>query len=279
MKKTLTLALALFAPALFAADLPIKDGQKIAFMGDSITAGGARGPAGYCFRVVEGLKQLGIKVTPVYAGKGGHKSNQMLSRLESDVLSKKVDWMTLSCGVNDVWHGDRGVKLEPYKENITKIVDTCQAKGVKVMLLTSTMIKEDPEGDLNQQLAPYNEFLRKLAKEKDCLIADLNADMQAGLDPEVEGNIFTTDGVHMNSFGNLMMATGVMKAFGLSDEQLKKVTDYWMDVPKAATVRISASLTQREYIAVQKKAHAEGKSVEAFLNERAKTAVDKALGK
>lgn len=76
----------------------------------------------------------------------------MLARLEKDVLSKKPDGMTLSCGVNDVWHGAREVKLEDYKQNITAIVDRAQAAGVKVMIRTSTMIKEDQKNDLNIQM-------------------------------------------------------------------------------------------------------------------------------
>ena len=231
MKKLLLMSITMMtALQLMAGDLPISDGQKIGFLGDSITAAGARAPAGYCFRVVDGMKQLGINVTPVYAGIGGHKSNQMLARLEKDVLSKNVDWMTLSCGVNDVWHGERGVKLEPYKDNMTKIVDTCQARGVKVMILTSTMIGEDAENAKNQKLAPYNAFLIQLAKEKNCLLADLNAEMQEAINKDVKGNQLTSDGVHMNSKGNLMMATGVMKAFGVSPGQLETVRDHWLGV-------------------------------------------------
>jgi lysophospholipase L1-like esterase len=183
-----------------AAELQVKDGQKIAFMGDSITAGGAK-PKGYVSLTIKGLEANGVKATAIPAGISGHKSNQMLARLEKDVLSKKPDWMTLSCGVNDVWHGARGVSLEDYKVNITKIVDQCQAAGVKVMILTSTMIKETQTNELNQKLVPYNEFLRTLATEKKCLLADLNADMQAAIakaGPDRKGNILTGDGVHMN---------------------------------------------------------------------------------
>jgi len=161
-------------------ELPISSGQKIAFLGDSITQAGAR-PGGYCQLVIDGLKRQGVEVTGVFAGISGHKSNQMLARLEKDVLSKNPDWMTLSCGVNDVWHGARGVALEPYKTNITGIVDAAPAAGVKVMILTATMIKEDQAGDLNQKLLPYNEFLRELAPAKGCLLADLNAEMQTEL--------------------------------------------------------------------------------------------------
>ena len=219
--------------AFRASGLPIKDGQKIAFMGDSITEAGA-GPKGYVSLVISGLQANGVKATAIPAGISGHKSNQMLERLDRDVLSKKPDWMTLSCGVNDVWHGANGVPLDQYKVNITKIVDQCQAAGVKVMILTSTMIGEDQPNANNQKLVAYNEFLRTLAKQKKCLLADLNADMQAAIakaGPEKKGNLLTGDGVHMNPAGNEMMATGVLKAFGLNAKQIAKAQQSWAATP------------------------------------------------
>jgi lysophospholipase L1-like esterase len=225
-------ALVMGSTMALAAELQVKDGQKIAFMGDSITAAGAK-PKGYVSLTIKGLEAVGVKATAIPAGISGHKSNQMLARLEKDALSKKPDWMTLSCGVNDVWHGAKGVSLEDYKVNITKIVDQCQAAGVKVMILTSTMIKETQTNELNQKLVPYNDFLRTLAAEKKCLLADLNADMQAVIakaGPEKNGNILTGDGVHMNPAGNQMMALGVLKAFGLSEEQLQTAQKSWASI-------------------------------------------------
>ena len=211
------------------AGIAVREGEKIAFMGDSITQAGAR-PNGYVRLVIRGLESAGVKATAVPAGISGHKSNQMLARLERDVLGKKPNWMTLSCGVNDVWHGKRGVPLDQYKVNITKIVDNCQAAGVKVMLLTATMIGEDKSNANNGKLDAYNEFLRELAKEKKCLLADLNTDMQAAIDAAEDkkgGKLLTSDGVHMNPAGNRMMATGVLRGFGLSAEQIQKAQADW----------------------------------------------------
>jgi lysophospholipase L1-like esterase len=216
---------------LMAGEIAVKEGQKIAFMGDSITQAGA-GPKGYVTLVIKGLEAAGVKTTAIPAGISGHKSNNMLERLDRDALSKKPDWMTLSCGVNDVWHGANGVPLDQYKINITKIVDQCQTAGVKVMILTSTMIGEDQPNPNNQKLVAYNDFLKELAKEKKCLLADLNADMQAIIakaGAEKKGNILTGDGVHMNPAGDQMMALGVLKAFGLSDEELAKAKASWAD--------------------------------------------------
>ncbi len=229
------LRLTLTASALVGLSMPlqagigVKEGEKIAFLGDSITQAGAR-PNGYVRLAIRGLEAAGVKTSAIPAGISGHKSNQMIARLEPHVLSKKPNWMTLSCGVNDVWHGKRGVSLADYKVNITKIVDRCQSAGVKVMILTSTMIGEDKGNANNKKLATYNDFLKDLAKEKKCLLADLNADMQAAIAASADkkgGKLLTSDGVHMNPDGNKMMATGVLKAFGLSAEELKKAQAAW----------------------------------------------------
>lgn len=233
-----------------AGDIQVKDGEKIAFLGDSITAGG-NAPLGYVGMVISGLEANGVKATKIPAGVSGHKSNQMLARLQRDVIDKKPDWMTLSCGVNDVWHGTRGVKLEDYKTNITEIVTRAKKAGIKVMILTSTMISEDAKASNNVKLAAYNAFLVELAKSEGCLLADLNADMQEAIAAAVKadakpGRILTRDGVHMNPFGNAMMATGILRAFGLDDQQIAKANARWdlADYTWRMTVNIKMSFGQ-----------------------------------
>ena len=238
-----------------ATKLVLKAGDKIAFMGDSITAGGTR-KNGYITLVMAALKKEDLNLSHVPAGKSGHKSNDMLTRLEKDVISHKPQWMTLSCGVNDVWHfklrlGKRtfkGVSLEDYKKNITAILKKAQAANIKVMILTSTMIGEDPSRELNQNLKPYNEFLREIAKTRKCLLADLDKDMREALKkiPDVKGrtiifgergnkgtikNKLTTDGCHMNTRGNIMMAKGILRAFGLSEKKIAAAEKSWLGKP------------------------------------------------
>lgn len=238
----------LFAAALLLAavtapaQIALQDGQTLAFLGDSITQGGWNSRHGYARLVVAGLATNGVNVKAVPAGISGHKSNQMLERLDRDVLQKKPDWMTLSCGVNDVWHGAKGVPLDQYKTNIAAIVERCQQAGVQVVLLTSTPIGENLDNTNNAKLATYNDYLRSLAKEKKCRLADLSADFQSAIKARSAGgktgNGFTTDGVHMNPAGNRVMATGVLRALGLDDAQMKKAEAFWDAMAKPEPGRL-----------------------------------------
>ncbi|MCB1275060.1 GDSL-type esterase/lipase family protein [Prosthecobacter sp.] len=240
------LAATLIAPALANAEIAVKSGEKIAFLGDSITQGGWSNPAGYVKLVIAGLEANGVRAEPVPAGISGHKSDQMLARLDKDVLSKKPQWMTLSCGVNDVWHGPRGVPLDDamakngtyddkvaargtYKKNITAIIDQAIAAAVKPVMLTATVIHENLDSKENGLLAPYNDFLRQLAKEKNLPMADLFAMFAERIKAENKPNVkvLTSDGVHMNVEGNKLMATGVLKALGLNDAELAKAKAAW----------------------------------------------------
>jgi lysophospholipase L1-like esterase len=212
-----------------SSEIAVKSGEKVAFLGDSITQSGWGNPKGYVKLVVAGLKANGAEIQPVPAGISGHKSNDMLARLDRDVLSKKPDWMTLSCGVNDVWHGPKGVPLEAYKKNIREIIDKCAAANVKVIILTATVIKEDLNSPENQKLAAYNDFLRSFAQEKHLRIADLNASFQMRIKSENKPGVkvLTIDGVHMAPLGDELMAEGVLRAFGVGDAGVAKAKEAW----------------------------------------------------
>lgn len=270
------IALFLLTLATSLAEIAIKPGEKIAFLGDSITQQGKGRPGGYVNLVSHALATNDVKIEVIGAGISGHKSNQMLARLDNDVLSKKPQWMTLSCGVNDVWHGANGVPLEDYKKNIISIVEKAQAANVKVILLTSTMIGEDQANPNNQKLIPYNEFLRTLAKEKNCLLADLNADMQAAVKKaNTPGkNALTGDGVHMAFPGDMMMAGGILTALGMDEKQLAKAQDAWLDIPATTSLKVDASFSQREMQQLEKKARTRNSTPQNLVNEEFKKVLD-----
>ena len=227
MKKSLLpLFFFAFSALVCGAECVIPNGARVAFLGDSITQQGQRREGGYVNLVTAVLKQNKIGIIPIKAGISGHKSDQMLARLDRDVISKKANFLFLSCGVNDVWHGKRGIPLPQYKKNITALVDKAQKAGIKVCIMTATMIKEDAQTPQNKMLASYNDFLRKLASEKKCLLADTNAAMQKQLAalkkqfPAAKGNLLTSDGVHMAPAGDMMMARCLLNTVGVPDAKI-----------------------------------------------------------
>ncbi|MEI6165891.1 MAG: GDSL-type esterase/lipase family protein [bacterium] len=247
-----------------AQELIVKNGAKIAFLGDSITQFGGNNPGGYVNLVIKGLEANGLKVSPIKAGISGHKSDDMLARVDRDVIEKKPDLMTLSCGVNDVWHGARGVVLDQYKTNITAIVDKAQAAKIQVVILTSTLIKA-PDSVESVKLDAYNDFLRSLAKERNLPLADLSADMKAIIKEKGAKAGLTTDGVHMAINGDMMMATGVLRALGLNPSQIEKANEAWLDIPD--TCAVTAKFTLRQYGKLSEKA-GNGQSVDIYVKEQ-----------
>ena len=269
MKKNVLAVFLLLIAGTLSAQLAVKNGEKIAFLGDSITALGARKAPymGYLHLVIDGLNRSGIKASMVPAGISGHKSNQMLARVDKDVIGKKPQWMLLSCGVNDVWHGKRGVALPDYKKNITAIVDKAQKAGIKVVIMTASMIREDAKNKQNTTLKEYNDFLRTLAKEKKCLLADINARMQKEVYSKelalIKGNKLTYDGVHMNGRGHMMMASVILETFGVP---AAKVQEYRKDWEKKYTAsRMNVLLNFEQEMRLIKKANEKGMSIEKYL--------------
>ena len=272
MKKLMFVMLAAVLAGAANAEICIKNGDAIAFLGDSITNQGNKYPTGYVNLVMKGLEICGVSAKKIPAGIGGHKSVQMNARLDSDVISKKPQWMTFSCGVNDVWHDKKGlgVPLDKYKTLVSDIFDRCAAAGIEVIVLTATMITEDPEAKENKKLAAYNDWLRAEAKRRNLRIADLNAAMQAQLaeirkTDKTLGNKLTRDGVHMAYDGNCMMAWGVLRAMGVDESMKDKIFAEFARIPGARSIGIDVSA--EEYVAFEARAKAAGKSVKEFAKE------------
>jgi len=266
------------SPLHSRAEILVKDGDSIAFLGDFITQFGADQDGGYVRLVESGLAEQGIDVTVIPAGWSGNNSGHMLGRLEKDVLAKKPTWMTLSCGVNDVMH--KAVELDDYKKNVTAILDRCQQAGVKVVILTATQIGLPVTSEGNVKLADYNAFLRETARTRNLPLADLNAAMaaeQASLEKAGIKRSLTTDGVHMNIYGNLVMAKGVLATFGLDDRQLAAVQARWNEMPDLFQTTPKINLSLVELAALEAYAASQNKSVDTVMAELSTGAVKAAI--
>ena len=65
--------------------------------------------------------------------------------------------------------------LAQYWVNVSRMVDMAQKAGITVILLTPTVIGENPEASANKRLRIYIEAEKQIAREKKCILVDLHA--------------------------------------------------------------------------------------------------------
>lgn len=215
---------------------------RIVTLGDSITQGGGR-PGGYVWLMDRYLKSLypSAPIEIVNAGISGNKVTDMQARFERDVLAARPQLVTISVGVNDVWHAFRdfaarenhptgdlpnGVPLPVYVEKLDAMIAAATAAGVKVVLLTPTPIHERPDSPENARLAAYVKAMIALGAKRKCTVVDLNGAMTRALaayqrEAGPHLNLLTTDGVHMNAAGNQLMAWTILRGLGVPATALK----------------------------------------------------------
>lgn len=216
----------------------LRNVNRVVCLGDSITQGG-EGPGGYVWLLRHYLKALypatngDGQIEVVNAGISGHRSNDMLARYQKDVLDHKPDLVTISVGVNDVWHGfydnhpqgdgPRGIPIDQYRKNVEEMVSLAEKSGAKVAILSTTVIHEDLEGPENAKLTIYNAALKEIARKHRALFIDFQKpfkDMITAYRRETGARdlLLTVDGVHMNALGNKVMAYTILNGLGISPE-------------------------------------------------------------
>lgn len=200
--------------SLQAAD-GLQKGDRVVFLGDSITQAGA-GPGGYVTLFREAVQKqypdLGIEV--IGAGISGNKVPNLEERLDRDVIAKKPSVVVIYIGINDVWHSQsgRGTPKDVYEKGLKSLIERITKAGARPVLCTATVIGEKNDGSnpLDKMLDEYCEISRGVAKETKTPLIDLR---KAFLDHLKDNNkdnkdrgILTSDTVHLNAAGNQFLA-------------------------------------------------------------------------
>ena len=203
-------------------------GERVAFLGDSITHGGRY--VGY-LQLFQSLRHPGCGTRIFNVGISGDSARGGNQRLDWDLYSYKPDRVFIMFGMNDVGRGNyadaepdakkaaaRKASLDVYAENERKLVETLQAAGKKVVLMTSTPYDQYTTNK-TANLAYCNEpglanaaqVVRDLATARHLGLVD----MHAPLTQIMKGNLdvqFCGDRVHPGAEGHLLMAAQVLKA-------------------------------------------------------------------
>jgi lysophospholipase L1-like esterase/predicted esterase len=190
-------------------------GERVAFLGDSITQAGAE-PGGYVDLLRRALAELRPDTTAIPAGISGNKIADLLARVEADVLAHEPTLVFVYIGINDVWHSQngRGTPREAFGPGLEQLCALLEARGARVVLATPSVIGERASGSnpLDTMLEDYAGISRQVARAaRGRVLCDLHAAFRAQLalhnSAGLERGVLTSDGVHLNAAGNVLVAT------------------------------------------------------------------------
>jgi len=161
----------------------------------------------------------------INAGAGGHRSSQLLKRLDRDVLSKHPSTVLLMVGTNDRLNSGGFIEINVYRKNVESLIEQIQADGARVVLMTPpTCIPEllfnrhDAQKYADQspveRMQEVRTVLLKLAREKQVPVIDFHdyllehkiADDSKTSVIRNPANSGVKDGVHLTPAGYQLLA-------------------------------------------------------------------------
>jgi lysophospholipase L1-like esterase len=189
---------------------------KVVFFGDSITQMGVN-KGGY----ITLIESLSKRESPtdrfewIGAGIGGNKVYDLYLRMQKDVLDQKPDVVVIYIGVNDIWHkslAGTGTDADKFEKFYQAIINQLKEQKINILLCTPAVIGEKTDfsnpqdGDLNE----YSKIIRRIATSNQLQLLDLRKTfLEYNLIHNKENKdkgILTTDRVHLNAAGNLLVA-------------------------------------------------------------------------
>jgi lysophospholipase L1-like esterase len=226
IQRTLSLlALVASVAALSAGETPkpitVKDGDRIVFLGDSLTyLGGKEEPKkhvtkGYVRIVKETLQQKHKDIEVDWASTGGGTVQTLLSLLDKSVFPKKPTIVVIQIGCNDA----RGSTKEKFEAGLEELIDRLHKAKIRVVQCTCTSVGEKHDGTNpnDAKLETFAEVAREVAKRKNVPLNDLRKAFvehwkRHNPDNKASG-ILTYDGNHFNQAGMEFVARHMLKMF------------------------------------------------------------------
>lgn len=212
-----------------ARHLELAQGDRIVFLGDSITHGGhyvaSFENALWCLLPEKNL-------TFFNAGVSGDVAANALERLDAEVIAQEPDVVTILLGMNDAGYRalDEGL-LANYRRDMTAIVKRLREETqAELVLLSPTYFDQrqvaegsnNPPG-YNDTLILYGDVCRKLAQEYECLFVDLNRPLLLAtqrMRARDENATLVPDAVHPAEAGGMVMAQAMLMR--LTDPSLRR---------------------------------------------------------
>lgn len=209
-------------------------GERIVFLGDSITHGGKY--VGY-LQLFAALRHPGWNVRCLNAGIGGDTAGGGLKRVAWDVKEMHPDRVFAMFGMNDVGrhnyavakpdakaNAGRAKALKLYAENVCKLADAIPGIGAQAVLVTPSPYDQYSVMTGSQNFVACNDpglascadLVRKAAGERHLGVVELHRPLTEILKAHPELHLCGPDRVHPREPGHLLMAALVLDAMHVS---------------------------------------------------------------
>lgn len=213
--------------------MKLEKGQKLLFIGDSITDYG-RSPAGennspYADwgegypSIVRGhlisfYPELGIRV--VNKGTGGNQTRDLIARWDEDVMALKPDWVSILIGTNDVWRRfdapvmtERHVPIQEYEGNMRWMIDRTLPMTKNIVLMSPYFMEPNREDPMRVAMDAEVAVCKKLAEEYGLIFVDLQAEFDRIME-HVHPMAISWDYIHPGPIGRVLIANKFLEAVG-----------------------------------------------------------------
>jgi len=201
-------------------------GQKIVFIGDSITDCGRRdAEAPYGNGYVSIVRSLVTARYPALSlrwenrGVGGDTVRHLDARWNQDVIAERPDWLSVKIGINDVWrafgtNAHEAVPIDEYELTYRRLLRRAvDGTGCRLILAEPYIIEPDRADPMRMQMEAFGQITRKLAGE----FGAVNVRTQEAFDTVLattSPHDWADDRVHPKQPGHAVIAIAFLKALG-----------------------------------------------------------------
>ncbi len=232
-----------------------KDGDKVAFIGDSITYGGSYFKDLFVYYTT---RYPNIKFSYFNKGVNSDDTAEALDRLDRDVFNygTKYTKIVIMLGTNDMnrrayfegkelevgFEQSHEEKMKTYEKRCRNLIEAIKQRGVNdIILVTPPMFDEWVEESPNEKSPDMNSVMRKagsilfdLAKEYNLQFVDVNTPQLIVTQYNLQTNpnfCFVADRIHANDLGHYIKTYAFLKAQGETGEVATVDVDLTQDKP------------------------------------------------
>ncbi|WP_405111936.1 SGNH/GDSL hydrolase family protein [Micromonospora sp. NBC_01405] len=158
-------------------------GQRVVFIGDSITDCGRRDAAapygvGYpsLVRAFVDARHPERELTWVNRGISGNTVRDLAARWDADAIGERPDWLSVMIGINDIWRAfvpgreAEAVPIDEYERTLRALLRRAvDATGCRLLLADPFLIEADVDEPQRVETDRYAAVVAALAKDFDAV--------------------------------------------------------------------------------------------------------------